>query len=123
VAHKRTDTLRLGNLKVARDWGWAPEYVEAMWRMLSADRPDDYVIATGRSHTLGEFAAEAFSYFDLDWRNHVKVDEELFRPSDIALSAGDPGKAFEVLGWRAEADMPTIIKRLIEAELEESVGS
>ena len=113
VAAGRRQRLALGNLTVSRDWGYAPEYVEAMWRMLQQDRADDYVIATGESHTLEEFVAAAFAEVNLDWREHVDVDQSLFRPSDIAYSRGDAGKAHRELGWEAATRFPSLVKRLM----------
>src|SRR5689334_3114978 len=85
--------LYLGNLSAKRDWGYAPEYVEAMWRMLQQDKPGDYVIATGETHTVKEFVEEAFSYVGLDWKKHVKIDPHYFRPTEVDLLVGNPGKA------------------------------
>jgi GDPmannose 4,6-dehydratase len=104
--------LRLGNTGVARDWGYAPEYVEAMWRMLQQDEPRDFVIATGESHTIAEFAEEAFAQFGLDAREHIEIDETLFRPSDIAYSCGNPAKAAHILGWRAQTRFRDLVRIL-----------
>jgi GDPmannose 4,6-dehydratase len=111
--------LVLGNLKIARDWGWAPEYVEAMWRMLQQPRPDDYVIATGTTHTLEEFVAAAFRQVGLDWQDHVRSDRSLFRTTDIAMGRANPKKAAEVLGWRCTARMEEVIERMIHARRSE----
>lgn len=108
--------LRLGNLEVHRDWGWAPEYVDVIRRMVQADTPDDYVIATGRTWPLREFVSMAFAAFDLDWRAHVQIDQSLFRPADIAFSAGDPAKAAVQLGWRAQVLMPEVVRRMAETD-------
>lgn len=116
IAEGKAERLTLGNLSIARDWGWAPEYVDAMWRMLNHDTPEDFVIATGQAHRLEEFVALAFQHFGLDWRNHVVVDEGLLRPSDISLSVGDPGKAKRLLGWQAETAMPGVVAKLLDAE-------
>ena len=112
------DRLRLGNLDITRDWGWAPEYVDAMWRMLQAEMPDDYVVATGVASTLSDFVARAFAEVGLDWHDHVSVDASTFRPLDIACNRGNAGKAAEVLGWRAATTMPDIVTRMIAARLE-----
>lgn len=117
VAQGRMTSLELGNLAVARDWGWAPEYVDAMWRMLQQDTPGDFVIATGQIHALEDFVRMAFEYFKLDWRDHVTQGAMLRRPMDISHSVGDPAKAHQCLGWKAETLMPAIVERLIEAEL------
>ncbi len=108
--------LVLGNLDIARDWGWAPEYVEAMHRMLTAGTPDDYVIATGHTARLEDFVAAAFAYFGLDWRDHVETSAEFARPSDIRTSRADPSRAAERLGWRAGSRMEEVVRRMCEAE-------
>ena len=110
--------LALGNLSIRRDWGWAPDYVEAMWRMLQCDEPDDFVVASGVAHTLEEFVAAAFLEVDLDWRNHVDHDPSLVRASDIMYPVGDPTKATKVLGWRPRVKMPEIVTRMVRAERE-----
>ena len=113
IAYGRRRRLSLGNLAVSRDWGWAPEYVEAMWRMLQQERADDYVIATGESHTLEEFVAAAFTEAGLDWREHVDVDESLFRPSEIGYSRGNPEKARAELGWEAQTRFADLVRKLM----------
>ena len=87
------EKLQLGNMAIKRDWGWAPEYVEAMWLIMQQEQPDDFVIATGRSESLEYFVARAFAHFGLDWHDHVTIEKSLFRPSDIAISSGNPAKA------------------------------
>lgn len=109
-------TLHLGDLSVSRDWGWAPEYVEAMWLMLQQEAPDDYVVATGRSHSLEDFCAAVFAELDLEMDMYVESDPALRRPSDIAKSLGNPSRAQDKLGWRARSDMATIVHRLVAAE-------
>jgi len=116
IAEGRTERLKLGNLSVARDWGWAPEYVDAMWRMLNHDTPEDFVIATGETHRLEDFVALAFAHFGLDWRDHVTVDDTLLRPSDISTSVGDPAKAKRLLDWEAATKMPGVVAKLLDAE-------
>ena len=116
IAAGDTAKLILGNLAIHRDWGWAPEYVEAMWLMLQQDAPGDFVIATGEPHSLEEFVAAAFAHFDLSWRDHVEIDERFFRPSDIALGFGDAAKAAKILGWRAKTTMPGVVTRMAKAE-------
>jgi GDPmannose 4,6-dehydratase len=118
IAERKAEHLKLGQLSIARDWGWAPEYAEAMWRMLNHDTPEDFVIATGETHSLEAFVRLAFDHFGLDWRAHVEIDRGLLRPSDITHSAGDPTKAKRLLGWEAEVKMAGVVTRLIEAELE-----
>jgi GDPmannose 4,6-dehydratase len=117
IAEKKTDRLKLGNLSIARDFGWAPEYVEAMAMMLRADSAADYVIATGQTHTLESFVKEAFAYFGLDWRRHIDIDEGLLRPIDIMHSAGNPDKAKRALGWQAKVFMKEVVSRLADGEL------
>jgi len=121
IASGSKETLTLGNLSIRRDWGWAPEYVEAMWRMLQCDRPEDFIIATGRTHSLEAFVASVFRAFDLDWRDHVRVSEEFFRPTDIAISAGNPAKAQSLLGWQASVTMEEVAQRMVLAHHELSV--
>jgi GDPmannose 4,6-dehydratase len=108
--------LPLGNLSIRRDWGWAPDYVEAMWRMLQCDQPDDFVVASGVAHSLEEFAAAAFLEVGLNWRDHVDYDPSLVRSSDIMYSLGDPTKAAQVLDWRPTIQMPEIVARMVRAE-------
>ena len=99
-----------------RDWGWAPEYVEAMYLMLQQDQPDDYVIATGKSYSLQEFALEAFHCAGLNWQDYVVTDNSLLRPTDLAVSKGDPNKAKEKLGWQAQYKMPDVVRMMVEAK-------
>ena len=116
IARGSQEKLSLGNITIQRDWGWAPEYVEAMWLMLQQDQPDDYVIATGESHSLEEFVAGAFSQVGLDWRDHVIIDPEFFRPTEIAVSRGNPEKSAQVLGWRARYTMPDVVRMMCQDE-------
>ncbi len=116
------ERLRLGDLSVQRDWGWAPEYVEAMWKMLQQDGPATYVIATGTSHTLEQFVAQAFAEVGLDWHDHVDVDKRLFRPADITFASANPSLARQRLGWSARAKMPDVVRMMIAAELAESTA-
>ncbi len=111
------ERLRLGPLDITRDWGWAPEYVEAMRTMLQAETPDDFVIASGCSHSLEAFVAAVFQEFGLDWRAHVDRDEAFVHPTDIAISRGDPSKPNRQLDWHARVTFPEIIRRLVAAEL------
>lgn len=117
IAAGEQHELLLGDMSIRRDWGWAPEYVEAMWLMLQQERPDDFVIATGVSHSLEEFVSEAFACVGLDWKKYVKGSRELFRPSEIGEGYGNPGKAAKVLGWTARNTMSGVVKMLVEAEL------
>ncbi len=114
--------LYLGNLNVVRDWGWAPEYVEAMWKMLQQNSPDDYVIATGRSYSLKDFVRTAFAAVDLDWEKYVEVDPNLLRPADLTEGNADPTKAAERLGWVAKYSMTEVVQQMMTAELH-GVGS
>lgn len=107
--------LKLGNLSIARDWGWAPDYVDAMWLMLQQDLPDDYVVATGETILLQQFVERSFAFFDLDWRQHVDHDDLLTRPSEITVSRGCPDKASSRLGWRASMDINGVIKEMCGA--------
>lgn len=117
IKQGKLDRLTLGNLDITRDWGWAPEYVVAMWSMLQAETPDDYVVATGKACSLAEFVARAFAALDLDWRDHVDIDKATFRPLDISYNCGDATKASERLGWRAETIMPDVVDRMVAESL------
>ncbi|EFL51384.1 NAD-dependent epimerase/dehydratase [Solidesulfovibrio fructosivorans JJ]] len=117
IAQGSGERLRLGNIDVARDWGYAPQYVEAMWRMLQRDTPEDYVIATGQTITLRDFTAHAFDAVGLDWRDHVDVDPSLFRPSDIAVSRANPSKAAQRLGWRATLSPADVARAMVAHEM------
>ena len=116
IANGSSEELHLGNISIARDWGYAEEYVEAMWMMLQQGTPEDFVIATGETNTLEEFVAEAFTCVDLDWHDHVITDPSLLRPSEIMVSRGNPNKASEILGWRARIKIRDIVKIMIDAE-------
>lgn len=116
IAGGSDEKLTLGNMEVARDWGWAPEYVDAMWRMLQQENPQDFVIATGETRTLKEFTAAAFSAFGLDWKAHVSSDPALFRPSDLPTGRADPSKAGRLLSWKAATKMDAVVKAMCEAE-------
>ena len=115
IAKGSQEKLRLGNISVKRDWGWAPEYVEAMYLMLQQDQPDDYVIATGKSYSLQEFVIEAFHSVGLNWQDYVITDNSLLRPTDLAVSKGNPNKAKEKLGWQAQYKMPDVVRMMVEA--------
>jgi len=110
--------LRLGNLEARRDWGYAPEYVAAMWRMLQQDRPDDYVVATGETHSVREFVQLAFSLAGLDYRDHVLADTLLYRPAEVDLLIGDPTKARTLLGWEPRTRFEDLVRRMVEADLQ-----
>jgi GDPmannose 4,6-dehydratase len=112
------DKLYLGSLDSRRDWGYAPEYVEAMWLMLQHDRPDDFVIATGESHTVREFAELAFGRVGLDWREHVEVDPRYYRPAEVDFLMGDASKARRVLGWRPRTSFADLVAIMVDADIE-----
>lgn len=116
IANGSKEKLSLGNINISRDWGWAPEYVDAMWRMMVQDRADDYVIATGHTYSLMEFVAHTFSKLDLDWQNFVSIDQNLIRPLEIMVSAANPQKAIDRLDWCAKNDMYDIIEKMIKEE-------
>ena len=122
IAAGKCEKLRLGRLDIQRDWGWAPDYVEAMWLMLQQEVPDDYVIATGEACSLEAFVEEAFSCLRLDWQDYVEVDQSLLRPSDIAYSAGDASKANRKLGWKHSYTMRDVVRLMIKAERENVLG-
>ena len=116
IAGGSSEKLILGDMSVQRDWGWSPEYVDAMWRMLQDDGPEDFVIATGESNSLEEFVATAFSEVGLDWRQHVVQDQSLFRPTEIRYSCGQPEKARRKLNWHARMRMKDVVRELIRHE-------
>jgi GDPmannose 4,6-dehydratase len=111
------DELRLGNLDAQRDWGFAGDYVEAMWLMLQQDAPDDYVVATGQTHPVREFCEVAFGHAGLDWEEFVKVDERFFRPAEVELLVGDPTKAREKLGWSLQTPFADLVCMMVDADL------
>lgn len=122
IAAGSDETLRLGRMDIQRDWGWAPEYVEAMWRILQHDEPDDFIVATGRTVALSDFVAAAFATVNLDWRDHVVSDEGLSRPADIACSSADPTRAAERLGWRATTQVEDVARQMVEADVALGAG-
>lgn len=109
--------LLLGNLDAKRDWGFAGDYVEAMWLMLQQDKPDDYVIATGESHSIRELCTEAFGIIGLQYEKYVKVDPQFYRPVDVKFLLGDPSKAQQKLGWRAKTTFPELVKMMVDADI------
>jgi GDPmannose 4,6-dehydratase len=117
IAGGSEERLSLGNLSIKRDWGWAPEYVFAMWRILQHEEADDFIVATGLTTSLEEFTASAFSYFDLDWRDHVVIDQTLLRPTDLKVSRANPEKVAKALKWQATYKMADVVRMMIEAEL------
>ncbi|MDP6442349.1 MAG: GDP-mannose 4,6-dehydratase [Pirellulaceae bacterium] len=123
IKHGLQDELQLGNLDAQRDWGFAGDYVKAMWLMLQQDEPDDYVVATGRKHSVREFAELAFDRVGLDWTKHVVVDAELYRPADVHTLCGDAGKAQRVLGWRPQVSFPELVALMVDADLARCQGA
>lgn len=119
IAKDNERVLELGNIEITRDWGWAPDYVEAMWTMLQQDKPEDYVVATGQSNTLRQFVEHAFNWFGLDWKNHVVLSTHLNRPSDIMISKADPSKAFKELGWKAKYSMENVVDLMCSSVADE----
>ncbi len=109
--------LYLGNLDARRDWGYAGDFVEAMWLMLQQDSPDDYVIATGESHSIKEFLEEAFRYQDLDWKDYVAIDPRYFRPTEVDFLRGDPSKAKRKLGWEPKVEFKHLVRMMVDADL------
>jgi len=118
IYHGLESELRLGNLDAKRDWGFAGDYVDAMWRMLQQDEPGDYVIATGETHSVEEFVQEAFSIAGLDWKQYVVIDPKFVRPAEVQLLLGDPSKAKRVLGWEPKVHFKELVKMMVEADLE-----
>ncbi len=111
------ETLYLGNLDAKRDWGFAKDYVEAMWLMLQQDRPDDYVIATGETHSVREFVEEVFSYLELNWEEHVEIDPRYLRPTEVDLLIGDPSKARRQLNWQPKVTFRDLARIMVDADL------
>ena len=112
------DKLFLGNLDAKRDWGYAKEYVEAMWLMLQQPEPDDYVIATGETHSVREFLEEAFGHVGLDWKKHVEIDPAYYRPAEVDLLIGDYSKAKQKLGWSPKTTFKDLVKLMVDADVE-----
>jgi len=115
IAQGSTEKLKLGRLDIARDWGWAPEYIDAMWRMLQQEQAQDYVIATGTTMTLEEFVKTAFDEASLHWRDHVIQDPSLFRPTDLAIGRADPSKAAKILQWQASIRGTDVVKKMYQS--------
>jgi len=112
------DTLYLGNLEAKRDWGYAPDYVQAMWLMLQQQKPEDYVIATGESHSVKEFVEQAFGLLELDWQKHVEVDPRYLRPAEVERLVGDFSKAERELSWQPKVQFKELVRIMVEADLE-----
>ena len=111
------DTLKLGNLDAMRDWGYAGDYVQAMWLMLQQAKPDDYVVATGKKHTVREFVELAFAHADLDWHDYVTIDPEFLRPAEVHTLCGDAAKARTVLGWQPTVTFPELVRMMVDSDL------
>jgi GDPmannose 4,6-dehydratase len=112
------DELRLGNLDARRDWGFAGDYVQAMWLMLQQDKPDDYVVATGETHSVEQFLDAAFGHVDLDWHEYVVQDERFMRPAEVDLLVGDASKAGRVLGWEPMVSFTQLVEMMVDADLQ-----
>jgi GDPmannose 4,6-dehydratase len=110
--------LYLGNMDAKRDWGYAPEYVEGMWRMLQADQPDDYILATNETHTVMEFVQEAFGHVGLEWEKYVRYDARYERPAEVDLLIGDPAKAKRELGWEPKVRFKELVQIMVDADVE-----
>jgi GDPmannose 4,6-dehydratase len=119
IKHGRARELKLGNLDAKRDWGYARDYVEAMWLMLQQEQPADYVIATGETHSVREFLTEAFGYAGLDWEKYVVVDPKYFRPAEVDLLLGDASKARTVLGWTPRVGFKELVRMMVDADMED----
>jgi GDPmannose 4,6-dehydratase len=117
IAHGKATELRLGNLDASRDWGYAGDYVEAMWRMLQPAKPDDFVIGTGETHTVRELCEIAFAHAGLDWTKHVRVDPGLVRPAEVDVLRADPSKARRELGWRPTVSFPALVRMMVDADM------
>ncbi len=113
-----TDELRLGNLDAQRDWGFAGDYVEAMWLMLQQDKPEDFVICTGETHSVREFCEVAFSHAGLNWEDHVTIDEQFMRPAEVDLLVGDSTKAHQLLGWKPQTTFAELVTMMVDADLD-----
>lgn len=119
ILARKQDKLFLGNLEAKRDWGYAPEYMEAAWLMLQQPKPDDYVIATGETHSVQEFLEEAFSLVNLDWKKFVEIDPRYFRPTEVDILVGDSSKAEKILRWKAKTKFKELVRIMVEADLQE----
>ena len=117
ILAKRQKYLYLGNLDAKRDWGYAPEYVEVMWKMLQNEHPEDFVVGTGEAHSVREFVEDAFSYVDIDWREYVKIDPRYFRPTEAEVLVADPAKAKEKLKWNPKIKFKELVKIMVDADM------
>ena len=117
ILAKKQEHLYLGNLQPKRDWGYTPEYVEAMWKILQLDKPDDFVVGTGEQHTVQEFVEEAFTYAGIDWEKHVKIDQKYFRPTETEDLVADSSKAKKAIGWKPKIKFKDLIKIMVDADM------
>ena len=118
IKHNIDKELVMGNLESQRDYGFAGDYVEAMWLMLQQDTPDDYVVATGETHRIQEFVELAFAHAGLNWEDHVRISAEFFRPAEVDLLIGDPSKAREKLGWTPQVGFEELVAMMVDSDLE-----
>ncbi len=118
IAHHLDEKLALGNLDAQRDWGYAADYVRAMWLMLQQDSPGDYVVSTGQTHKVSELCRLAFEAAGLDWQQHIVIDERFLRPAEVDLLVGEPTKARQVLGWSPEVDFAGLVTMMVEADMD-----
>ena len=118
IKHGIQKKLYLGNLEAKRDWGFAGDYIGAMWRMLQEDKPDDYVIATGETHSVKEFLKEAFDYAKMDWKKHVEIDKKYFRPTEVNCLIGNSSKAYKKLGWKPKVKFKQLVRMMVDADME-----
>jgi len=117
IKHGLQDKVYLGNLDAQRDWGYAPDYVEAMWMMLQTDEPDDFVVATGESHSVRDFLENSFRHAGLDWEPHVEIDPRYFRPSEVDALVGDSSKAGDRLGWKPRVPFEELVRIMVDADM------
>ncbi|HZT82809.1 MAG TPA: GDP-mannose 4,6-dehydratase, partial [Gemmataceae bacterium] len=123
IVKGKAKELRLGNLDARRDWGYAGDYVRAMWLMLQQERPDDYVVGTGETHRVRDFVEIAFGHVGLDWRQHVVIDPAFLRPAEVDLLLADAGKARRELGWEPHVSFERLVKMMVDADLAALAGS
>ena len=117
ILGRKSEKIFLGNLEAKRDWGFSPEYIEVMWKMLQINKPEDFVIGTGESHSVKEFLEKAFEYVDLDWTSHIEIDSRYYRPSEVDHLQANPNKAKTVLGWKPRIDFEELVKIMVDCDL------
>jgi GDPmannose 4,6-dehydratase len=118
IAKGQCSELVLGDISIERDWGWAPEYVEAMWKMLQQENPDDYVVCTGTTHTVREFCEAAFNHVGLNYEDYVLQDPRFYRPAEVDLLVGNPQKAKDKLGWQPKISLEALVQMMVDADLQ-----